>query len=268
VKIYLNGKIREDKEAGDVLQPGFLFGWGVFETLRIYKGKPAFLSEHIKRLKAGCKKILLQFPRVGFKEKIQALLKENRLKDAHCRITVFKKDSGVGVLIKVSPFNRYKHSDYIKGFKAEISPFVKNSRDLLVSIKSISYLPNILARRIAEQKGRQESLFLNESGFLSEGSRSNLFFVKRNAVYTPSVDCGILNGITRQKVIKIVKAQNLRLSSGKFRLKDLLSADEAFITSSLMEIMPLVEIEGKPINSGRPGGITFKLHKAYRQLVN
>ena len=95
-----------------------------------------------------------------------------------------------------------------------------------------------------------------------------MFFVKRNAVHTPCVDCGMLNGITRQKVIEIIRSRKLILKIGKFKLKELLSADEAFITSSLMEVMPLVEVDGKPINSGRPGGITLTLHKAYKQLVN
>ncbi|MFC1709854.1 aminotransferase class IV [Candidatus Omnitrophota bacterium] len=268
MRVYLNGKTRECNKNSDILEPGLLFGWGVFETLRIYRDKPAFLPEHIKRLRKGCKKVLLQIPKVDFKKKIQILLKENRFKNAHCRITIFKKRAGAGVLITVAPFNQYKNSDYRKGFKVLVSPFIKNSQDFLVGVKTTSYLENILARSIAEKRGRQEALFLNESGFLAEGSRSNLFFVKGNTVYTPSVECGILNGITRQKVIKIIKKQKLRLKVGRFRLKDLLSCDEAFLTSSLMEIMPLVEVYGMPISNKRTGSVTDNLHKAYKELVN
>lgn len=268
MKVYLNGKIRETKKADDVLQPGFLFGWGVFETLRIYKGKLAFLPEHIKRLKVGCKKIALQFPKINFQKKIQVLLKENKLEDAYCRITVFKKRTGTGVLITAAPFSQYKKKDYVRGFKAIVSPFVKNSKYFLVGVKSTSYLENALARKIADSKGKQEALFINELGFLAEGSRSNLFFIKRNTVYTPSVECGILNGITRQKVIKIIKDHKLRLKMGKFRLKDLFACDEAFLTSSLMEIMPLIEVNGKLIKKGQPGALTYSFHKAYKDLTN
>lgn len=268
MKVYLNGKIRVCKRNSDILEPGLLFGWGVFETLRIYRGKPAFLPEHIKRLKDGCKKTLLQLPKIDFKKKIGVLLKENKLKDAYCRITIFKKSLRTGVLIMAAPFNHYKKSDYEKGFKAIVAPFRKNSQDFLVGVKSISCLENMLARKIANSKGRQEALFLNESGFLAEGSRSNLFFIKRNTVYTPSVECGILNGITRQKVIGIIKKQKLRLKIGRFKLKDLLSCDEAFLTSSLMEIMPLIEADGLPVGNRRPGIVTYNLHKTYRELVN
>ncbi|MFH1621858.1 MAG: aminotransferase class IV, partial [Candidatus Omnitrophota bacterium] len=87
-------------------------------------------------------------------------------------------------------------------------------------------------------------------------------------VYTPSLECGLLDGITRQKVIKIIKKQRLNFKMGKFKIRDLLSCDEVFLTSSLMEIMPLVEVNGKPIKNRRPGPITYSLHKAYKDLIN
>lgn len=267
MKVYLNGSIQESKATSDILESGLLFGWGVFETLRIYKGKPAFLHDHIKRLKKGCQKIFLQFPKVDFGKKIQVLLKENRLSDAYCRITIFKRHLKIGVLITVAPFSQYKKDDYKKGFKAMVVPFVKNSKNLLAGVKSLSYLENMVARKIAENKGKQEAILLNESGFLAEGSRSNLFFIKGESACTPSLECGILNGITRQKVIEIIKGQKLRIRIGKFKLSELLSCDEAFLTSSLMEIMPLVEVNKKPIQNRKPGMITYSIHKTYRSLV-
>ena len=267
MKVYLNGSIQQSKTAGDILESGLLFGWGVFETLRIYQGKPAFLQDHIKRLKKSCQKIFLQLPKVDFGNKIKALLKANRLSDAYCRITIFKKRLRTGVLITVTPFFQYNKDNYKKGFKAMVVPFVKSSKNLLTDIKSTSYLENMIARKIAENRGNQEAIFLNESGFLAEGSRSNLFFIKGESAYTPSLECGILNGITRQKVIEIIKSQKLRLRIGKFKLGELLSCDEAFLTSSLMEIMPLVEVNKKPIQNREPGMITYSIHKTYRDLV-
>ncbi|MFH1622613.1 MAG: aminotransferase class IV, partial [Candidatus Omnitrophota bacterium] len=226
MKIYLNGNIKESRIANYILEPGLLFGWGVFETLRIYNGSPIFLKEHIQRLKEGCNKTLIKFPNTAFGKKIQILLRKNRLSHAYCRITLFKKKIGTGVLITVEPFNRYKKNDYKKGFKAIIVPSLRNSKNLLTGIKSISYLENMIARKIAIKNGKQEALFLNESGFLTEGCRSNLFFIKGKTVYTPSLECGLLDGITRQKVIKIIKKQRLNFKMGKFKIRDLLSCDE------------------------------------------
>ncbi len=268
MKVLLNGSIKDSSMVQDALEPGLLFGWGVFETLRIYKGKPAFLQEHIKRLKQGCDKTLLRLPELDFRKNIQVLLKKNRLKNANCRITIFKKNTNTGVLIAVAPLNQYKRSDYKNGFQAIIAPFVKNSKDFLTGIKSTSYLENILARKIASNKGKQEAIFLNESGFLTEGSRSNLFFVKRNIINTPSTQCGILNGITRQKVISITKKLRMRVRVDKFKLKDLLCCDEAFLTSSLMEVIPLVKIGSIVIGNGQPGKLTYIIHSAYKELVH
>ena len=267
MKVYLNGNILDTNSIGDILEPGFLFGWGVFETLRVYNSKPAFLKEHIQRLKDGCNKIALLCPRISFQNQIRILLKENKLSNAYCRITVFKKRTSAGVVIYVATFTYYNEDEYKKGFKAIISSFVRNSKYPLVGVKSISYLENRLAWKMAQDKGRDEAIFLNENGILTEGSRTNVFFIKNNIVYTPSLSCGMLNGITRQKVISIIKRKRFILRKGKFKLKDLLSCDEAFLTSSLMEVMPLVEVNGKAIKSGKPGPITRQIRMWYKKLV-
>ena len=183
MKAYLNGKSVDFGELEDLLEPGFLFGWGVFETLRVYNKKPAFLAEHISRLKQGCAKIFLELPQVDFQRQINALLEENNLTNAYCRITVFKKRKGTGVIIYTAPFNYYQGQDYQKGFKAVISPIIKNSQHPLVGIKPISYLDSRYSWKTAQDKGKDEALFLNEKGFLAEGSRTNLFFAKGNLSY-------------------------------------------------------------------------------------
>ena len=103
--------------------------------------------------------------------------------------------------------------------------------------------------------------------FLVEGSRSNLFFVKEKTLCTPSVRCGLLNGITRQKVIALAKKKRICVRMGEFRLKDLLASDEAFLTSSLMEVMPLAQVNGKLIRDGRPGQMTQRMHILYREMI-
>jgi branched-subunit amino acid aminotransferase/4-amino-4-deoxychorismate lyase len=267
MNLYLNGKIVKEDSNQEILEPGFLFGWGVFETLRIYSGEPAFLKEHIQRLKQGCNKISLSFPDINFQKQIQILLNKNKLSNAYCRITVFKKRNSPGVIIYVSPFTYYGEEEYKKGYKAVVSSFIRNSKNLLVGVKSINYLENRLAWKIAQDRGKDEAIFLNEYGFLSEGSRTNIFFVRGNVIYTPSLNCGMLVGITRQKVIKVIKENRLVLKEGRFKIKDLLSCDEAFLTSSLMEVMPLVEINNRVINKGRPGSIAYQVRVWYKNLV-
>lgn len=268
MKVYLNGDIQEAKNIENILEPGYLFGWGAFETLRIYNGKAAFPEEHIERLKEGCEKILLNSPKISFQEEIDNLLKVNKLNNAYCRITVFKKKTSTGVMIYVSPFNYYKEDNYKKGFKAIVSSFARNSKDPLNSVKSTSYLKNRLAWKIAQDKGSDEAIFLNEGGFLAEGSRANLFFIKGEKIYSPSLECGILEGITRRKIIGVAKEKRLVLEEGEFKLEDLLSCDEVFLTSSLMEVMPLVEVNGQPIKYGRPGKITQIIHQGYLKLIS
>lgn len=267
MKIYINGHIHNTRAFQEIFEPGFLFGWGVFETLRVYQGSVPFLKDHLRRLKDGCKKISLIYVDIDYQRQIQMLLKENRLQDAYCRITVFKKRESSGLIIYVAPFTYYNDNEYAKGFTAITSPFVRNTRNPLVSVKAISYLENRLAWKAAQDKGKDEALFCNEKGNLCEGSRTNLFFIKRETIYTPSCDCGMLNGITRQKVISQIRRKRLKVQEGLFKPKALRSSDEAFLTSSLMEVMPLVEFDGKSIGNGKSGSMTEQIHLWYKELA-
>jgi len=267
MKVYLNGEIKDSQSIVDMFEPGFLFGWGVFETLRVYNKVAVFLNEHLKRLEKGAKNIDLDFPAVDFSSQINSLLEENKLAEAYCRITLFKKRKSTGVIIYVSNFEYYNLDDYEKGFKAIIAPFKRYSDDFLTGVKSTSYLHSRFAWKKAQDREVDEAVFLNENNFLSEGTRTNLFFIKNNKIFTPSIDCGILSGITREKVIEVIKKEGLELIEGEFSLDKLKSADEAFLTSSLMEIMPLVEIDQEQIGSKRMGRITEVLLNGYRKLI-
>jgi len=267
MKFFINSKIRDLSDYEDIVSTGLLSGWGVFETLRVYNRNAAFLDEHIKRLKEGAQKISLDIPQMNFSKEIDNLLNVNNLVNASCRITVFKKKYSSGVIIYTVPFNHYTDDGYKKGFKAVVSQFTKYSKSRLAGLKSISYIENRLAKKEAEDRGAQEALFLTQSGFLAEGSRSNIFFLKGGAVFTPSLDCGILNGITREKVIRILKCKNISLIEGKFSLKDIYVCDEAFLTSSLMEVMPLVKVGSEIIGNGLPGRFTLDILKEYHKLA-
>ncbi len=267
MKIYLNGTYREKNEVKELLEPGFLFGWGVFETLRVYKGKPAFLDDHLERLKKGAETILLKFPDVDYAGTIRILLTENGLEDAYLRISLFKQRDETGTLIYVDRFTYYPEESYQKGCTLTVSPLRRHPESIYLKVKSISYLESRLAWAYAQEKKKDEAIFLSTDGSIQEGSRSNIFFVKHGAILTPSLACGILNGITRRQTIQIIKNLKLPLHEGTYTLSDLVGADEAFITSSLMEIMPVREVEGTAIGKGGAGRISLDLLQEYRQVV-
>lgn len=264
--VYFNGKIVKESEMEDILEPGFLFGWGAFETLRVYNKKTAFLDEHLKRLKEGLYFLGLEYPAVDFNKEISFLLNKNKLADAYLRITVFKKRKSVGVIIYVSEFNYYKDEDYKKGFKVIFSPFVRYSRDEFLKVKSISYVNSRVSWFLAQKKEKDEAVFLNERGFIQEGSRSNIFFVKKGVIFTPSLECGLLAGVTRKAIIDICRQIGIKIKEGKFKREELLSSDEIFLTSSLMEVMPVCEIEGNSLDVSK-FTLTFKILKKYRQEI-
>lgn len=268
MKIYDNGKVVDKESLGDVFEPGFLFGWGIFEVLRAYKGKIPFLNLHIKRLDKSLALLEIGKVDLDWKSAICNLLKDNGLDDAYIRITVYKKRQGVGVLIYVDKFEYYKEDTYKKGFKAIISSYRRCSKNICSQAKTLSYLPNRFAWHQAQKKKKAEALILNPNGSLAGGSRSSLFLVKDNKAITPSIEDGAFCGITREIVIDILKKLNIEIKEEVISVEDLFSCSEAFITSSLMEVMPLVECDDKLFDKGMPGEVTLKVLSEYRKLLN
>ena len=251
MKIYLNGEIVDKGQVGELFEPGFLFGWGAFETLRSYavktaaSGRPAFLKEHLERLNESLDFLGLDRPQIDFGAEFSRLMGENDLRDAYLRVTVYKKKNSLGVILDASEFNYYRDDVYEKGVKLVPAPFSRFSRDQFLKIKSVSYVKNRLAWAAAQKQGAEEAIFFNEKGFIQEGSRSNIFFIKGRRIFTPAADCGLLEGVTRKAVLDICRQQSLSVAEDEYTLEDLFSAEEVFITSSLMEVMPVREIDGK-----------------------
>jgi len=267
MKIYCNGDVIEKDALAEIFEPGFLFGWGVFEPLRTYGNNIPFLSEHIERLNNSLELLGLEKINIDWKKTIRDLLDQNNLEDGYVRLTAYKKRKGIGLLIYVDKFGYYPNEVYGKGFSAIISPYRRCGKNICSQVKSLSYLANRISWLKAQQAKKSEALVLNPKGTLAGGSRSNLFIVKESRVVTPTIDCGAFSGITRGIVIKILKDLDIKIKEDKLSLDDLSSANEAFITSSLMEVMPLVECEGKSIGDGKPGEITLKVLSEYRKIT-
>ena len=278
--VYYNGDFMPtDKVAISPFNRGLLYGDGVFETLRAYSGRVFRLEQHLIRMHEGQQVLRIEPNREahGIERAINELIKHNNLSDAALRISVFRGD-GEGpeppdglqsaILISAKPFNTYRAEDYATGFRAYLVSMRRSSYSPLSRIKSLNYLDNILARLEAREHNAQEALLLNTLGWVAEGATSNVFIIKDKKLITPPVDAGILPGITRAAVLEIAESLDLQAREETFSPEELLRADEAFLTNSLMEIMPLVMLNEKKIGKGKPGPLTELLRQGYRELVN
>jgi len=283
--VYLNGALIPHSQARvSVFDHGFLYGYGLFETMRAYHGKIFLLERHLRRLLSSAEAIGLDSRLVGIDLGKACLdtLAANGLQEARLRLTVsrgevesFPGDSSnitPTVLVTARRYTPLPAEMYERGFRVGVSSLRQYSRSLLAGIKSASYLLNMLARLEAEAAGLDESLLLNEHGLIIEGSTSNIFFATSGSLVTPSLESGILPGITREVVIELAGGLGISVTGGEVRVDDLKRFGEAFLTNSVMEIMPLVavrDIAGKviTIGSGKPGEITGRLMAAYREMV-
>jgi len=276
--VYLNGKLVPLSQASiSPLDYGFLYGYGLFETMRAYGGTVFRLDKHLSRLSGSADRLGIPNVATGLKEAVTATLETNRLSDARIRITVSIGEGGISpdtcrchkptVLIMAESYKPHPESVYNAGFKAIVSHLTRYSRSPLSDIKSANYLENILAKQEATAAGADEAILLNEKGVLAEASMSNIFLIAGGILMTPSPESGILPGITRETVIGLAGRLGIITIERYVIMAELLQAQEAFLTNSLIEIMPLTGIDGKTIASGKPGLITGRLKAEYKRLV-
>ena len=274
--VYLNGRlVDENRAVVSALDRGLLYGDGLFETMRAYAGRVFRLEAHRERRARAAR--ALRIPIEVDASAAERALQANRLEDAYVRITVTRGihggdlglDTGAPptLLVQARKFHSYPKTLYARGMALSLADAVRPTRSLVGRHKTLNYLENLLARDAAKRGGADETLFLDERGFVAECSASNIFFVRRGALLTPDASMNILPGITRAVVIELARAAGIRVKEGRFRLAELKRADEAFLTNSLMELMPVREIAGATIGRGVPGAVTTALAAAYRRLV-
>jgi branched-chain amino acid aminotransferase len=284
--IYLNGQLVPRSGAKlSAFDHGFLYGYGLFETMRAYNGHIFRLDSHLTRLRCSAESIGLTHSilttddgKQSLKAACMATLEANELKNARIRLTVsagegdMTPDPGMcsspTVLITARNLDPWPPEKYETGFKAAVSFLRRNSQSPLSRLKSTCYMENILARTAARAAGGDEAIFLNEQGYLAEGSTTNVFLVSRGEIITPCFESGVLPGITRDAVLEIARTSNIKATERWVELNELIEAQEAFVTNSILELMPLVSVEGRPIGSGKPGKLTKDLLFAYRKLVH
>ncbi|MDP2167508.1 MAG: branched-chain-amino-acid transaminase [Thermodesulfovibrionales bacterium] len=276
--VYLNDRLVPRSEAVvSVFDHGFLYGDGVYETMRCYDGVVFMLDEHLRRLARSASMIRINLPADSdsLKLMVYETLQANKLRDAYIRLTVSRGYGPIGLdpelcpsptlVIMAEAMKQYPAALYENGIRVAIPSVRRNLREALnPEIKSLNFLNNILAKIEAAQGGAYEAVMLNASGALTEGSISNLFFSKGGVLCTPSIECGILDGITRGIVLELAVKEGLTVKAGEFGREDIYSAEEVFLTNTTMEVMPVSGVDDARY---AVGGITRLLHKAYRQEV-
>lgn len=287
--MFLNGKwVRKDKAVISVHDHGFLYGDGVYETLRVYNGEVFKLNEHLIRLEHSAKGIGLKLPlaRAAFKQAFSKLIKVNKLKEAVVRLTVSRGSGAYAfdprtctkptVAIVPLPFVPYPDWFHKKGITvAVVSVRRNNVRSLPPHVKSTSCMNGILAKMESIKLGAQEGVMLTTEGLLAEGTVSNIFVVKKQVLMTPALDGTLLAGVTRGHVLDTAKKLGFHSSETHLELMDLLHADEAFLSNTTMEVLPIREVvvagqeSSRPlrnvtIGNGLPGPITTALMAGFR----
>lgn len=278
--IYLNNQIVSEKKAViSVFDHGFLYGDGVYETLRAYRGVVYMLDEHLKRLFRSAAMIGLKIPMTpeGIRTAVYETMRANGQKEAVIRISISRGKGPVGLdpalcpkptlVIMSSEFRKYPPLYYRKGVKIAVVSTRRNYRGALdPQIKSLNFLNNILAKIEAKKENAYEAVMLNYRGYLAEGTITNIFFLADGVLCTPAVSVGILDGITRKIIIDVARELGMRVSEGRFRKEALYRAQEVFISNTTMEVMPVAVIDNRKVRTA-PGRTTIALHKGYRKRV-
>ena len=278
--VYVNGTIRPAQEAVvPVYDHGFLYGEGVYETLRTYNRVPFLFDRHSRRLRASAGRLRLPVPfddgalADGVERTVVAA---GTLREAYIRILLTR---GVGELtydlsstpapslvIIVKPLDEPPERVEREGIRISLVPILRNHPGSVNPIiKSNNLLNNAIAMQQANSAGAEEALMCNYRGELSECSQSNFFLVRAGAVLTPPSDAGLLEGITREFLFELGREQGIEVREERLMPQDLDSADEAFITGTTRELSPVVRVDDRVIGSGRPGPITLQLLQAFRK---
>lgn len=245
MKIMIDGQINDSNIIEiDPLSHGFQYGFGVFETMRLIAEGPEYFLEHMIRLENSLKTfdLNIEYTKDEIQKMISDLYIANDKKLSVVKTSVYKGRSKNYLIISMRE-NTYTNSNYEKGFKLCLGESRKNQFSKLVYHKTSNYMENLFERQNALKKGFDEVIFLNTLGFVTEGSVSNIFWVKNNELYTPEIQTGILNGIYRQSVIKRAKLHGIRLHECKYGIEELKTADAVFLTNSIMGIMPVSDFE-------------------------
>jgi branched-chain amino acid aminotransferase len=272
--VNLNGRlVPKEKAVVSVFDHGLLYGDGVFEGVRAYNGRVFRLREHLERLYDSAKAILLQPPlsMEAMRGEVLRTLAANGLKDAYIRPVFTRGVGDLGLSPANCPHPTYfiiPEATYKDGLALITVPTRRNVAEALSpKIKSLNYLNNILAKVEASQRGALEAILLTHDGYVAECTADNLFILRKGRLLTPPTWQGALEGVTRQAVIELAKKRKVTVAEEPMTRYDVYTAQEAFMTGTAAEIVPVTALDGRSIGTGEPGPLTRHLMQDYRALT-
>jgi len=279
--VNVNGRITAERDAViSIFDHGFLYGEGIYETLRTYNGRPFLYDRHMRRLRRSAQMIVLDLPFTDDDLAVQIRQTMAAAKlgkdEAYIRVLVTR---GIGeltydpkatpapsVVIIVKPNVEPPAEALDKGVKVCLSPFLRNHPgSVSPMIKSNNLLNNALAMQDALRRGGTEAIMRNYRGELTECTQSNLFIVKNGAALTPPIEAGLLPGITREFIFEVGRDVGVAVREQVLRDEDLFAADECFLTSTTKEAVPIVQVDDRKIGTGTPGPVTKTLLEGFRR---
>lgn len=280
-QIYLNGELVPQEEAKiSVYDHGLLYGDGVFEGIRSYGGKVFRMQEHVERLFDSAKAIWLDIgmSHEAMAEAIQSTVDANGITDGYVRAIVTRGSGTLGldprlcktpqVIVIADSISLYPAEYYEQGLEIITSSVIRNHPAALSPrIKSLNYLNNILAKIEGIQAGCIEALMLNHKGEVAECTGDNLFLVKRGELFTPPLDAGILDGVTRNAVLELAHDAEITTHESALTKHDVYIADECFLTGTAAEVIPVVKVDSREIGNGNPGPVTQNLFDRFHKLT-
>ncbi|MCF7936623.1 MAG: branched-chain-amino-acid transaminase [Synergistales bacterium] len=281
--VYLDGKYVPKEEAKiSVFDHGFLYGDGVFEGIRAYGGRVFRLEEHIDRLYDSARAISLRIT-TGKEEMMEVVAetcRRNDLRDAYIRLVVSrgvgdlgldprKCDGNASIVCIAASITLYPEEFYEKGLRLITAATRRQYGEVLPpQVKSCNYLPNIMAKMEAVNAGALEAICMTREGYVAECTGDNIFLVKDGVVRTPHPAAGILNGITRKAVMDRAVELGYQVEEDFMNRFDIYTADEIFLTGTAAEVIPVVEVDARPVGDGTPGPIARRLRGAFQEMVS
>ncbi|UCE50581.1 MAG: aminotransferase class IV family protein [Phycisphaerales bacterium] len=276
-KVFLNDKLIDaDKSCISVRDSGFLYGAGLFETMRSHNGTVFALADHLDRLFFSARNLSINNPydKDYFTEAVYEVLRANKLSDARLRLTFTNgpmvendKDRKPTLLITATEFRSYPPEYYKSGVLVVLCPYRQNPDDPTCGHKTTSYYSRMIALNMAHNKRAAEALWFTTDNRLAEGCVSNVFLVKDSMLFTPPIETPVLAGVARKTVCQLALGNSVELIEKDLNVDDLLRADEVFLTNVIMQVMPITKVEKHTVGDGKVGPMVKKLHRSFAEYV-
>jgi branched-chain amino acid aminotransferase len=276
-QVFLNDDLIDIGEAFvRATDRGFLYGAGLFETMRSRHGVVFRLEEHLERLYSSARILSISCPyeKAYLRAAIDKVLHANQLVEARLRLTLTNGPLATGreqqkptLLITATEFRPYPEEYYQAGVLVLLCPFRQNPTDPTCGHKTTSYYPRLLALDRARRERAAEALWLTTDDRLAEGCVSNVFLVKNSVLYTPGLETPVLAGIARKTVCHVAQQQSVEFVEKDLRLADVLEADEVFLTNVIMGVLPVTRVETRPVGAGKVGAVAKRFREGFAQVM-